>query len=253
MNRIKVEIDDKGTEYTVPDRFDELTREQLLAVCAAVGGTLSESAFYSALSGIPEETWEEIPFGKRYFLMRLFDFAFGKQPDMTKQLLPWIEADGVRLIGYQPTFSNTTWEEFIYADGYMLAGRYKEAAAVLYRPQREDYDGETDRRVPFTIYGADTRMRLMNLLSDDQLEAFVLCYTSLRKRFLEQRYPNVFARAPKRPKTSPNDKPPAFSWVAVHRDLMGDRFYDESKFYASNVHVILGRLNKVIREGRSAK
>ena len=43
--------------------------------------------------------------------------------------------------------------------------------------------------------------------------------------------------------------PPAFSWVAVHRDLMGDRFYDESKFYASNVHVILGRLDKVIREG----
>jgi len=51
------------------------------------------------------------------------------------------------------------------------------------------------------------------------------------------------------PKTSPNDRPPAFSWVAVHRDLMGDRFYDESKFYASNVHVILGRLDKVIREG----
>lgn len=81
----------------------------------------------------------------------------------------------------------------------------------------------------------------------------MLCYTSLRRRFLEQRYPNVFARAPKRPKTSPNDQPSAFSWVAVHRDLMGDRFYDESKFYASNVHVILGRLDKVIREGRSAK
>ena len=136
MNRIKVEIDDKGTQYTVPDRFDELTREQLLAVCAATGGRMSESAFYSAMTGIPEETWQEIPFGKRYFLMRIFDFAFEKQPDMTKQLLPWIEADGVRLIGYQPTFSNTTWEEFIYADGYMLAGRYKEAVAVLYRPQR---------------------------------------------------------------------------------------------------------------------
>ena len=249
MNRIKVEIDDKGTEYTVPDRYDELTREQLLAVCAALDGRMSESAFYSAMTGIPEETWQEIPFGKRYFLMRLFDFAFEKQPDMTRQLLPWIEADGVRLIGYQPTFSNTTWEEFIYADGYMLAGRCREAAAVLYRPQREDYDGETDRRLPFTIYGTDTRLKTLARLSEDQLAAFVLCYTSLRRRNLEARYPNVFARSPKRPKTSPSDQPPAFSWVAVHRDLMGDRFYDESKFYASNVHVILGRLDKVIREG----
>ena len=249
MNRIKVEIDKEGTEYTVPDRYDELTREQLLAVCAALDGRMPEPAFYSAMTGIPEETWQEIPFGKRYFLMRLFDFVFERQPDMTRQLLPWIEADGVRLIGYQPTFSNTTWEEFIYADGYMLAGRCREAAAVLYRPQREDYDGETDRRVPFTIYGTDTRLKTLARLSDDQLAAFVLCYTCLRRRFLEQRYPNVFARSPKRPKTSPSDQPPAFSWVAVHRDLMGDRFYDESKFYASNVHVILGRLDKVIRDG----
>ena len=90
----------------------------------------------------------------------------------------------------------------------------------------------------------------MNLLSEDQLTAFVLYYTTLRRRNLEEKYPNVFARAPKRPKTSPNDKPPAFSWVGIHRDLMGDQFYDESKFYASNVHVILGRLDKVIREGR---
>ena len=249
MNRIKVEIDDKGTEYTVPECFDELTREQLLAVCSALGGTLSETAFYSALSGIPEETWQEIPFGKRYFLMRLFDFAFEKKPDMTKQLLPWIEADGVRLIGYQPSFSNTTWEEFIYADGYMLAGRFREAAAVLYRPQRGGYTGETDRRVPFTIYGADTRMKTLATLPEEQLTAFVLCYKTLRRRNREEKYPNVFARAPKRPKISPNDQSPAFSWVAVHRDLMGDRFYDESKFYASNVHVILGRLDKVIREG----
>ncbi len=73
--------------------------------------------------------------------------------------------------------------------------------------------------------------------------------TSWRRLNLEEKYPNVFARAPKRRKTSPNEPEPSFSWVAVHRDLMGDRFYDESKFYASNVHVILGRLDKVIREG----
>jgi hypothetical protein len=253
MNEIKVDIDGVQTVHNAPECFDELTREQLLAVCSALGGTLSETAFYSALSGIPEETWQEIPFGKRYFLMRLFDFAFEKKPDMTKQLLPWIEADGVRLIGYQPTFSNTTWEEFIYADGYMLAGRCREAAAVLYRPQREDYNGETDRRVPFTIYGADTRMKTLAKLPEDQLTVFALCYKTLRRRNLEEKYPNVFARAPKRRKTSPNEPELSFSWVAVHRDLMGDRFYDESKFYASNVHVILGRLDKVIREGRSAR
>ena len=88
MNEIKVDIDGVQTVHNAPECFDELTREQLLAVCAAIGGRISESAFYSAMTGIPEETWQEIPFGKRYFLMRLFDFAFEKQSDMTKQLLP---------------------------------------------------------------------------------------------------------------------------------------------------------------------
>lgn len=250
MNEIRIDIDGVQTVRKVPESYDELTRDQQLAVCAASDCGTSETAFYSALSGIGEETWEAVPPEKRHFLKRLFDFVFVKEPAFSKQLLPFLEADGVRFIGYQPSFSNTTWEEFIYADGYMLSGRFREAAAVLYRPQRDGYTGETDRRIPFTIYGTDTRMKSFAHLSEDQLTAFVLCYRTLRKRNLEAKYPNVFARAPKRPKTSPNDQPSAFSWVAVHRDLMGDRFYDESKFYASNVHVILGRLDKVIREGR---
>lgn len=31
----------------------------------------------------------------------------------------------------------------------------------------------------------------------------------------------------------------AFSWVSVHRDIMGDQFYDEGKFFASNVPYLL--------------
>ena len=249
MNEIRIDIDGVQTVRNVPESYDELTRDQLLAVCAAAEGVTAETAFYSALTGIDEETWEAVPPEKRYFLMRLLDFVLEKEPTFSKQLLPFIEADGVRFIGYQPTFSNTTWEEFIYADGYMLSGRFREAAAVLYRPQRDDYTGETDRRVPFTIYGTDTRMKHLAHLSDDQLAACVLCYKTLRERNLVKRYPNVFARSPKRRKTSPSQRESAFSWVSVHRDLMGDRFYEESKFFASNVHVILNRLDRVIREG----
>ena len=249
MNEIRIETDGTSIVRSVPGCFDEMTREQLLAACSALGGSLSETNFYAAMAGIDGKTWEAIPSGQRYFLARLFDFVFDKEPAFSKQLLPFIEADGVRFIGYQPNFSNTTWEEFIYADGYMLSGRFREAAAVLYRPQRDDYTGETDRRVPFTIYGADTRMKHLAHLSDDQLAAFVLCYKTLRERNLVKRYPNVFARSPKRRKTSPSQRESAFSWVSVHRDLMGDRFYDEAKFYASNVHVILNRLDRVIREG----
>ena len=108
MNEIRINIDGVQTNYSVPESYDELTRDQLLAVCAAAEGRTAETAFYSALSGIDEETWESVPPEKRYFLKRLFDFVFVKEPAFSKQLLPFLEADGVRFIGYQPSFSNTT-------------------------------------------------------------------------------------------------------------------------------------------------
>lgn len=249
MNEIRIIIDGRESAYNAPSCFDEMRREQLLALCR-MNRNGDETDFYAAMSGIDAETWNSIPFEQRYHVKRLFDFAFTRSPEISRQLLPYIEAGGVRMIGFQPNFSNTTWEEFIYADGYMLAGKFRQAAAVLYRPQREDYNGETDRRIPFSIYGTDTRMKLFEDVGEDQLLAFLLCYKSLRKRNLEDKYPNVFARRPRKPKTSPNQQTPAFSWVSVHRDIMGDQFYDEGKFFASNVHVILGRLDRVIREGR---
>lgn len=38
--------------------------------------------------------------------------------------------------------------------------------------------------------------------------------------------------------------------MRIHRDLMGDQFFDEKKFFESNVHVILGKLDREIRRER---
>ena len=108
-----------------------------------------------------------------------------------------------------------------------MSGKYREAAACLYRQQRPDYTGETDRRIPFTIYGTNSRLSLFNNIPEAELFAFVLNYKALRKRNLEDKYTFVFS--PKAQSTSQNNS--TFSWVGIHRDLMGDRFYDETKFY----------------------
>jgi len=79
----------------------------------------------------------------------------------------------------------------------------------------------------------------------------------LRKRNIENKYPFVFPNAIPQSQTNPHTPNSQFSivnsqfsWVAIHRDLMGDRFYDETKFYDLNVHVILNRLNTVIKNNR---
>jgi hypothetical protein len=92
-------------------------------------------------------------------------------------------------------------------------------------------------------------MELFNRLPESELLAFALNYNSLRKNHLEKKYPFVFSSKTETTSQSNSN----FSWVGIHRDLMGDHFYDEPKFYELNVHIILNRMNTVIKENRYKK
>lgn len=260
MTEIKITTAKKETLYHVPASFNEMTREQFILTAAkilhAITG-IEDETYYATMTGIEPKVYAKLHFYQRYNIRQLFDFVTETSPPITKQLLPYIIIDEKQFIGYQPGFSNTTWQEFIFADQYIINGKYREAAACLYRPQRPDYTGETDRRIPFTIYGTDTRMKFFSQLPEAELLAFVLNYKSLRKTHLEEKYSFIFSNSKshviagltRNPHRSPSTVLPVpFSWVAIHRDLMGDHFYDETKFYELNVHVILNRMNTVIQE-----
>lgn len=253
MNEIRIVSDNKELFCHAPATFDEMTREQFILtaqkILHAVAG-IEDDSYFHRMAGIDKKMWDKFHFFHRYSIKQLFDFT-AEEPHISKQLLPYMEIDGQRFIGYQPGFSNTTWQEFVFADQYIINGKYREAAACLYRPQRPDYAGETDRRIPFTIYGANSRMQHFNKLPEAELFAFVLNYKALRKRNLEGKYPFVFASSKQSQKSTEDNS--QFSWVAIHRTLMGDHFYDETKFYELSVHVILNRLNAVIQENRHSK
>jgi hypothetical protein len=250
MNEIKIVSAGKEFIHHAPETFDEMTREQFILTAEQiiqVAAGIDNDNYYIAMTGIEKKSWNKLHFFQRYSIKRLFDFI--SVPEISKQLLQSIEINGKQFIGYQPGFSNTTWQEFIFTDQYIMNGKFREAAACLYRQQRPDYTGETDRRIPFTIYGTNSRMEYFKNIPEAELFAFVLNYKALRKRNLEDKYPFVFS--PKAQSTSQNNS--TFSWVGIHRDLMGDRFYDETKFYELNVHVILNRLNTVIKDNRKTR
>jgi len=262
MNEIKIVTDQKESLFYAPETFNEMSREQFILtaekILHAAAADVEDDNFFLAMTAIEKKYWNKLHFFQRYSIKQLFDFTTLTPPPITKQLLPYIETGGQQFIGYQPGFSNTTWHEFIFADQYIISGKYKEAAACLYRPQRSNYTGETDRRVPFTIYGTHSRLPYFYNIPEAVLFAFVLNYKALRKHNLEEKYPFVFSNSKSHSQTNPNSRlvsevEPQFSWVSIHRDLMGDHFYDETKFYNLNVHVILNRLNTVIRDNRKKK
>ncbi|MDL2312454.1 hypothetical protein LJC68_06215 [Bacteroidales bacterium OttesenSCG-928-B11] len=245
MNELKIKDGDKETVYNAPACFDEMSRTQFIETCGYALGKIDADSYTISMLGMDRKLWDELEVFHRYVIRSMFAFVEIANPEISKQLLPFIEVAGQRFIGYQPNFSNTTWEEFIFADQYIMNGKFREVAAVLYRPQRTGYSGETDRRIPFTVYGTDSRLKLFAEMDEAQLLAFAVNYRALRKRNMEEKYPFVFSV--QKEKTAQEEQTASFSWIAIHRDLMGDQFYDETKFFSTNVHVILNRLNQTIK------
>jgi len=259
MQELKIVYKKKETIHRAPAAFDEMTREQFILTAenilrSAIGSHDSDWYFCKML-GIDEKIWKKLPSFYCYSIRGLFEYTGETEPPITKQLLPYIEINGQKYIGYQPGFSNTTWQEFIYADQYILQRKYREAAACLYRPQRANYDGETDRRIPFTIYGVNNRLEFFKDIPEAEIFAFVLNYNALRKRNLEEKYPFVFGfrKEKEEEEEKKGSAPGTFSWVAIHREMMGDNFYDESKYFELGVQVVLHRLNSAIKENKSKK
>ena len=112
----------------------------------------------------------------------------------------------------------------------------------MYRQQRADYNGEQDRRIPFSTYGYETRAKTIKKIDDNLISCLVLNYSGLRQSHIVERYPNIFTK-------SADSKQPQednFSWLNVHRNVLGEQYFEEEKILKTAVHTVLDRLNKLL-------
>ncbi|MDF7810513.1 hypothetical protein [Hymenobacter sp. YC55] len=215
MKKIEVVID--GRERLVAQSWNDLTEAQLLRVCL-VHGTPYDSpgplyqALLQAVFQVPLRTIRQLNIVQLVELKPLVRFL--KEPSecapLTKQLLPslpkisWRQLLSPKLYGPRESFLNLTFTEFIYADTYFL--RYLQTneevwlqrlVAVLYRPQRADYDPAAvtyggDRREDFNEHLVEGRVRHVARVPHHLQYAVLLWYRGCRRE-LERRYVRVFS------------------------------------------------------------
>lgn len=162
-------------------------------------------------------------------------------------------ADGTVLHGYNGDFSDVTFEEWMFADTYANANRWDVVAAVLYRPEKENWDGESDRRIPFTKYGADKRSSLIAELDGDIIKAVRLNYLLLRRR-LTLKYKRLFYDADEiENDESKQKKRSGANWLSLVRNVMGDNFYEEEKYLRISVPAMFFQLDRMIKESNERK
>lgn len=257
-NTITYTIGNDTTEIRVPSSLSELSGAQLIEAARLLTGGEPDM---SVLSGIPADVWADMAPFQRYAVRELFDFVNAqsvREAAFKEWKLPAIRVGEEEWHGPISNFGNVTWEEFVYADQCMMNGLHLAAVAALFRPKRKDYDGETDIRIPFTTYGTSTRFKLLGDLDEAVLAAILVNYRAMRRASLEDVYRQIFPYVDARADDDDegdkgNKEPSSFSWVAVHRSLIGDNIQDEDRYLRLGVHTVLYRLNSAIAESKRSK
>jgi hypothetical protein len=173
---------------------------------------------------------------------------------LTAQLLPWLKRPGWRhwlgrrWWGPRESLRNVSFAEFIFADAYFVAyARSQEPAhldqlvAVLYRPQRADYDPTAvsflgDRREDFNEHLVPARARCFAALDMTEKLAVLTWYRGCRLQ-LERDYPLVF-EAPEGVDVDPTGG----GWGQVLRELSGQAFGTLQETKQQPIRLVLAKL-----------
>jgi hypothetical protein len=261
MKELVINCNEKKHTCQLPENFSEMNDVQFIEAVKYRINKLAEKpttdTFFTNLCGIDPHIVKQLPSYHKYSIEQLFEYILEKDLNIAfkAQKIPKIKIEETEYYGYWPDFENTTWEEFILADQFFMDNDYKSLISLLYRQKRENHDGETDIRIPFTKYGILKRLTIVNKLDETTILALALQYKAMRQASLEQKYTQIF---PEHIKFEDDEKqePEAqnkFSWLQVHRNILGDNIAQEKEYLQLNVHTVLHRLNTAIIESKKRK
>ena len=273
-----------------PQKVEELSPGQLIAVAGLVKGTILEISFLAAITGISKRIIKKLDDYQQFNLMELFtifnttepfhDFIIkeiitsshfslfsSKSPfggrAKRRGLLSLLSPFGGNAAGKggffspKPKLKGFTFGQFIFADTHF--GNYMEAkkpeelhrfVASLYLPAGKKFDENIIEETYTQIAKTDT----------ETLEAIVINYTLLRE-WLAQVYPMIFvkdsfdsAQDDKKP-ASGNEKPASSNngWIKIFENLVGDDLVNHDKYANLPIHNVLRFLTKRIKENIKKK
>lgn len=257
MKKIDIDICGRMHSYEMPERWEELTQEQFVRLIDALySRNRIDSGFIAFLLGM-EETVADCLLPIEWWSL---EKQLGWMQELTDIDIQYMETltlkDGTVCYGYEADFDNVTWEEWMFCDTMATRGQWATVAAVLFRPEVKNWDGECDRRIPFSKYGAGNRLSLFQELPKEVLKAIEINYVVLRQHMTDK-YRHIFfdeeyddeeeGEKEKQEKRKPAD------WVTVVRNMMGDNFFEQDKYLRLPVNTVLFQLNRMVKENNERK
>lgn len=260
MNSIVIDIDGQRSEIEIPSSYSEMTGEQLI-LAARYLADQKDTAPLLKIAGIDDDLAGLLSPYQKYSIMETLEWI----TDLSLSALDFMEwkigslmVDGEEYFGPTSNFGNVTWGEFVYVDQCLLNKHGKASVAAMFRPKREGYNGETDIRIPFTACGTANRFSRFDNVPESDILAVMINYKAMRHAALESVYTEIFPYQEEQPEdetdeSAQDETPSVFSWMNVHRSILGDNIQDEKTYLELPVHTVLHRLNERIRDSRRQK
>lgn len=250
MDGIDFRVAGKTYQYQLPASWDEVTKEQFIRLVAGLGKPTEglPPDVVRDIIGIDDVVDASLEISDWWWLSNRLGWML-ELDKITKLIIQDVTLEnGMVCYGYNDDMSDIAWEEFIFADTYASAKRWDVVAAVLYRPERENWNGETDRRIPFSKYGADKRSGAMAALGKETLDAIGVNYLLLRRQ-LTRKYPRIFAEIEEDELVKKTKKKGGGeNWLSLIRNMMGDNFFEEEKYMSLPVPSVFFQINRVVKE-----
>lgn len=246
-----------GKDYTcsIPEKWSEITQEQFVMFVKNIKSRREGISIDSIeqIIGIDIVVAVSLTVSDWWFLQQQLAWMMDVN-SLDRLIVDELHlSDGTTLYGYSGDLSDVTFEEWIFADTYAGLQRWDIVAAVLYRQEKENWDHESDRRIPFSKYGTDARAKLTADLNPDILKAIRMNYLLLRRR-MTRKYKRLFQES-EVDTGKVGTKPPKSStgWLTLIRNVMGDNFYEEEKYMRLSAPSVFFQLERMVKENNERK
>jgi len=239
--------------YSFPQKWDEMTAKQYVAVTRYLGTLLfhtdvTEKELYArrilalrAVMNVPFWKFKKVLSGELVDLLGLLDFT--KKININAQLLPEIKINHgffkrMKLIGPKTSLTTSSFDEFIMADTYFVNISSKSDInqayflfAMLYRPERKDLkefkaspEWNGDTREPFNTTKCKARVDFFKkYLPKELLVAVIYFYWGFRETNLLT-FTTLFPKPVEGDEGNKPKKSNSFGWADTRLELSGHKF-----------------------------
>lgn len=247
MKQIDFKVAGKRYEYSVPEKWEEMSAEQFRAF---VDTNTFGIDMVRRIIGLDDVVTVSLTLTDWWFVCHEFKWLQDTDGIGKLYIKEITLPDGTVCYGYNADFSDVTWEEWMFADTYASRGRWDVVAAVLYRPERKDWNHETDRRIPFSKFGSSERMEQTAKIDALTLRCIQVNYLLLRKRVTDHFYHIFIEPVEEEGDNRRKQKQGPTDWLTIIRNMMGDNFYEEQKYYQLSVPSVLFQLESRVKEAK---